>query len=72
MAANPSVNNVNLEVEEGAITFLLGPNGGGKTSLLKCVTGMVSVDHGSEVALKAENTTFGICPQNNVSLKCYS
>jgi hypothetical protein len=72
MAAGPAVNNVDLEVDEGAITFLLGPNGGGKTSLLKCVTGMVSVDHGSEIALKAENATFGICPQNNVSFKCFS
>lgn len=72
MAATPSVNSVNLEVEEGAITFLLGPNGGGKTSFLKCVTGMVSIDGGSEVALKAENATFGICPQNNVGLKLFS
>lgn len=66
-AETPAVDNVSLEVAEGAITFLLGPNGGGKTSFLKCVSGMASVDHGSHIALKSENGDFGICPQNNVS-----
>lgn len=64
--AAPAVGNVNLEAKEGTVTFLLGPNGGGKTTLLKCVTGMVSVDRGSEIALKAETSLFGICPQNNI------
>jgi hypothetical protein len=67
MVSTPAVDNVSLEVAEGAITFLLGPNGGGKTSFLKCVSGMVSVNRGSQIALKPENAVFGICPQNNVS-----
>lgn len=69
IADKPAVENVSLDVKEGSILFLLGPNGGGKTTLLKSVTGMVSVDAGSKVALSRNHNTFGICPQNNVSLK---
>jgi ABC-type Fe3+/spermidine/putrescine transport system ATPase subunit len=32
-----AIGNLNLEVKKGSVTFLLGPNGGGKTTTLKCV-----------------------------------
>lgn len=33
--------NINLTVEEGSIHCLVGPNGGGKTSLLRCILGQM-------------------------------
>lgn len=34
--------NVNLSLEEGRILAILGPNGVGKTTMLKCMTGLLS------------------------------
>jgi len=62
-----AVDNLNLEVKKGSVTFLLGPNGGGKTTTLKCVAGMISMDSGSALALNEAGVVFGICPQTNVS-----
>ncbi len=38
---------VTLSVEEGSVTSLLGPNGTGKSTLLKCMAGLISPSHGS-------------------------
>lgn len=38
---------VNLVVKEGSITAILGANGGGKTSLLKTISGLVPSQHGN-------------------------
>jgi len=62
-----AIANLNLEVKKGSVTFLLGPNGGGKTTTLKCVAGMISMDSGSNLALNEAGVVFGICPQTNVS-----
>ncbi|KAH8805682.1 ABC transporter-like protein [Xylogone sp. PMI_703] len=61
-----AIQNLDLEVKKGSVTFLLGPNGGGKTTTLKCVAGMISMDHGSRLELNAGGLVFGICPQINV------
>ncbi|PMD40375.1 P-loop containing nucleoside triphosphate hydrolase protein [Hyaloscypha variabilis F] len=61
-----AVANLNIEVKKGSVTFLLGPNGGGKTTTLKCVAGMISMDSGSTLALNEAGVVFGICPQTNV------
>ncbi|KAE8454159.1 hypothetical protein EG329_005084 [Mollisiaceae sp. DMI_Dod_QoI] len=61
-----AVNNLDLEVKKGSVTFLLGPNGGGKTTTLKCVAGMTSMDSGSRLELNEAGLVFGICPQQNV------
>ena len=34
--------NINLRLEEGHILAILGPNGIGKTTLLKCMIGLLS------------------------------
>lgn len=62
-----AVSGLSLEVTKGSVTFLLGPNGGGKTTTLKCVAGMTAMDSGSQLELNEAGLIFGICPQNNVS-----
>ena len=32
---------INLRIEKGKINCLIGPNGGGKTSLIRCILGQV-------------------------------
>ena len=61
-----AVDNLDLEVKKGSVTFLLGPNGGGKTTSLKCIAGMTSMDAGSRLELNEAGEIFGICPQHNV------
>jgi ATP-binding cassette subfamily A (ABC1) protein 3 len=63
-----AIDSLNLEVKKGSVTFLLGPNGGGKTTTLKCVAGIISMDPGSRLELNEAGVVFGICPQSNVSL----
>ncbi|MDN5353973.1 MAG: zinc transport system ATP-binding protein [Candidatus Cloacimonadota bacterium] len=42
----PSLKNINLEVEENDFMAILGPNGGGKTTLLKIILGFLQPDSG--------------------------
>ena len=37
---------INLDVEEGSIHGLVGRNGCGKTTLIKCITGIYEQDQG--------------------------
>ena len=37
--------NINLRLEEGHILAVLGPNGIGKTTLLKCMIGLLPVSY---------------------------
>lgn len=43
----PILQDVDLEVREGEFTALLGPNGGGKTTLMKLILGLLGPDRGS-------------------------
>jgi ABC-type multidrug transport system ATPase subunit len=38
--------NVSLEIRRGAVTAILGPNASGKSTLIKCILGMVNPDSG--------------------------
>lgn len=49
-----ALNNVNLELEKGECIALIGPNGCGKTTLIKSILGMVLPDEG-EIRFKEKN-----------------
>ena len=42
-----AVNNVSFKVEKGSVCGLLGPNGEGKTTLMKMIMNLVKCDRGS-------------------------
>jgi len=42
-----ALNHLNLEVEQGDILGLIGPNGSGKTTALHCIIGLLSYDKGT-------------------------
>lgn len=44
---NKVLKGVNLELKEGEITVIVGPSGGGKTTLLRCINGLTNPDNGS-------------------------
>lgn len=44
---NKVLNGVNLEFRRGSITGLAGPNAGGKTTLIKCILGLIVPDSGT-------------------------
>ena len=59
---NPILNDVNLEVTPGEIHCIVGPNGGGKTSTLRCILGQMP--HTGDIQLEwGENTNIGYVPQ---------
>ena len=59
--SNIVLRDVSLSIEEGEIITIVGPNGSGKTSLVKTIIGAVSPFQGS-VSLK-ENLRIGYIPQ---------
>ena len=52
---------VDLDVHRGEIVTIIGPNGGGKTTLLKVILGIMAPDTG--VASRAAGVTIGYVPQ---------
>lgn len=55
------LNNINFELEKGQITTLIGPNGGGKTSIARILIGILKASSG-EVFLQ-NNAKIGYMPQ---------
>jgi len=41
------LSNINMEVEEGWIAGIIGPNGGGKTTLLRAILGILKPSAGA-------------------------
>jgi ABC-type multidrug transport system ATPase subunit len=59
-----AVNGVTANIARGQITVLLGPNGSGKTSTVRCIAGLERATGG---LLEIENAgSLGICPQENI------
>lgn len=50
---NNVLNGIELNINKGGIFAVLGPNGSGKTTIIKCILGMVIPDNGS---IKVFNT----------------
>ncbi|MHA1128638.1 MAG: ABC transporter ATP-binding protein [Alphaproteobacteria bacterium] len=44
-----ALNNVNLDVKEGAVHAIIGPNGAGKSTFLNCLIGKLKPDTGSVI-----------------------
>jgi ABC-type branched-subunit amino acid transport system ATPase component len=51
-----AVDSVDISLEAGKITALIGPNGSGKTTLIHVVTGMLPIDGGSVHVAGADRT----------------
>ena len=66
------LNNLSLEVAEGERFGLFGPNSAGKTTLMNCMTGLLSYQQGNiklfgqevKTNRKAINKLFGLVPQD--------
>lgn len=57
--------NVNLTVNEHDFIGIIGPNGGGKTTLLKVMLGLLKPYSGEVIYYAAKQNLFGYLPQNN-------
>ena len=61
-----AVNNVNLEIDKGSITGLIGPNVAGKTTLFNTIAGLYAPDNG-DVYLEEKNIA-GLKPHELFSM----
>lgn len=59
---HPVLRNVNLSVEENGFVAIIGPNGGGKTTLLRVILGLMKPYSGT-VEVKVERSKLGYVPQ---------
>ena len=56
---------VNLTIREHDFIGIIGPNGGGKTTLLKVILGLLKPFSGEVVYHVAKQSMFGYLPQNS-------
>ena len=54
-----AVDDLNLDVPEGAVTAFLGPNGAGKTTTIKCLLNMLTPDAGTVNVLGEDSRRMG-------------
>jgi branched-chain amino acid transport system ATP-binding protein len=65
-----ALHDVSLEVDAGEVVALLGTNGNGKSTLMKCVMGLLAPSRGS-ITLQIDGRTFDLAgrrPQEIVAL----
>lgn len=63
LGGNSILHGVNFSVEQGTIHCIIGPNGGGKTSLLRCLLGQMP-HTGSIRICWGNDSTMGYVPQS--------
>jgi energy-coupling factor transporter ATP-binding protein EcfA2 len=49
-AQRPALKNINLEIEDGEFVLVTGPSAGGKSSLCRCINGLIPHFYGGKVA----------------------
>lgn len=55
--------NINLSIKEDDFLAIIGPNGGGKSTLLKLILGLITPING-KIDKKIKNSSIGYVPQN--------
>ena len=63
LEGNLALRDVSLRIEEGKYIGLMGPNGGGKTTLLKTIVGLIKPDRGEVIVAGPVKKTIGYVPQ---------
>lgn len=53
----PAIDNLTLSIEKGKITGLIGPDGAGKTTLIRLIAGLLTTDEGEISALELDPVT---------------
>lgn len=48
------IDDVSLDISSGEVLAIIGPSGGGKSTLLRCINGLDNIDHGSIELSKEE------------------
>lgn len=61
-----ALNNINLHIKNGDYVHILGPNGGGKTTIIKIMAGLLKPTHGN---VKLDFKKIGYLPQHFRSKK---
>ncbi len=54
---NRVLNDINLTIEEGTVTTLIGPSGSGKSTLLRCIN-LLEIPQSGELTIGTERITF--------------
>ena len=61
----PVLHNIDLTIGEGDFIGIIGPNGGGKTTLLRVILGLLKPYSGEIIYPGSKQNLFGYLPQNN-------
>lgn len=61
----PVLSGVNFCIKKQDFIGIIGPNGGGKTTLLKVILGLIKPDCGDVIYHTPKQNLFGYLPQNN-------
>lgn len=64
LGSNLALKDVTLSIDRGRFIGLMGPNGGGKTTLLKTIAGLIKPDRGQVIVHGKRSKIVGYVPQD--------